>query len=180
VKAPFSRTSPREIAPTFEDIHRSETAAILVRDGRVLIPDRKSRWSPDYSPVNQLPNLRGGRVEPSPRKGEDLSRTHSCNHSDTPKTDQSVRKAALPTGLLKEIELWRESPFPRPTTPGYSRPRIRLALQRELLAPAYGAEAGESRFGVGQLSGNAADARHINERSGDRRKARRRSTRPRA
>jgi integrase len=27
---------------------------------------------------------------------------------DTPKTDQSVRKAALPAGLLREIELWRE------------------------------------------------------------------------
>ena len=27
---------------------------------------------------------------------------------DTPKTNQSVRKAALPEGLLREIELWRE------------------------------------------------------------------------
>ncbi len=27
---------------------------------------------------------------------------------DTPKTNQSVRKAALPDGLLREIELWRE------------------------------------------------------------------------
>jgi integrase len=27
---------------------------------------------------------------------------------DTPKTDQSVRKAALPEGLLREIQLWRE------------------------------------------------------------------------
>jgi integrase len=27
---------------------------------------------------------------------------------DTPKTDQSVRKAALPEGLLREIEVWRE------------------------------------------------------------------------
>ena len=27
---------------------------------------------------------------------------------DTPKTDQSVRKAALPEGLLQEIQLWRE------------------------------------------------------------------------
>jgi len=26
---------------------------------------------------------------------------------DTPKTDQSVRKAALPEGLLREIEIWR-------------------------------------------------------------------------
>ena len=28
--------------------------------------------------------------------------------NDTPKTDQSVRKAALPEGLLREIEIWRE------------------------------------------------------------------------
>ena len=27
---------------------------------------------------------------------------------DTPKTDQSIRKAALPEGLLRDIEAWRE------------------------------------------------------------------------
>src|SRR5882757_7035052 len=30
------------------------------------------------------------------------------NVIDTPKTDQSVRHAALPEGLLREIEVWRE------------------------------------------------------------------------
>jgi hypothetical protein len=56
---------------------------------------------------------------------------HLCGHPaarvsraiDTPKTDQSVRKAALPEGLLRDIELWREFAVEPATTPGCFRPR---------------------------------------------------------
>jgi len=41
---------------------------------------------------------------------------------DTPKTDQSIRRAALPEGLLREIEAWRSVSIVTQTMPGCFRP----------------------------------------------------------
>ena len=77
---------------------------------------------------------------------------------DTPKTNQSVRKAALPEGLLREIELWRE--FAVTTAENawvFPSERMTPLCKDKLLAAGHETEAGEGRPRLGQLPGHAAD-----------------------
>jgi integrase len=97
---------------------------------------------------------------------------------DTPKTDQSVRKAALSEGLLRDIEVWREFAvearddawvFPSDRMTVLSKDNCwRRSMQPKL----------EKGFGLGEFSGPAPDPCNLAAEPRGGREAGRRSARP--
>jgi integrase len=99
------------------------------------------------------------------------------NVIDTPKTDQSLRKAALSKGLLQEIETWRAMAVDEERL-GFSVGKPDAALEGQLLATQYASPARQGRTWLGKFFGDAADPRNFNEGARGGWEAGRRSARP--
>jgi|SRR5215472_85233 len=95
---------------------------------------------------------------------------------DTPKTDNSMRKAALSEGLLAEIERWRMMAVDtRDDAWVFPSERMTPLSKDNLLAAVDVSAAGEGRSRLGEFSGDAPDPRNLNEGARGGRKAGRRS-----
>ena len=98
---------------------------------------------------------------------------------DTPKTDQSVRKAALPEGLLREIEVWREFAVEtRESAWVFPSERMTPLSKDNCWRRSMHPKLEKVGFGLGEFSGHAPDARNLDEGARGGWKAGRRSARP--
>ena len=98
---------------------------------------------------------------------------------DTPKTDQSVRQAALSEGLLAEIEVWRE--FAVETGDGawvFPSERMTPLSKDNCWRRSMYPKLANGGSWLGEFSGHAPDARNLDEGARGGWKAGRRSARP--